>query len=94
MGMGIDKARKNHPPGAVDFGEASRVFLDPGILEGIGCFPDRDDFPRKAKNRRIGHDIEFAQCAATARADSRRRPEGEELADVEEKQSLRFAVLF
>ena len=94
MGVGIDKAGHHHPPGAVDCVETSLLFLDPGILERIGCFPYGDDLAAEAKNSRVGDDSEFAECAATARAGSRRRPDGEELTDVEEQQSFPFAVLF
>jgi hypothetical protein len=92
--MGIDKTGENHPPGAVDFAETALVFPDPGILEGIGCFPYRDDLAGEAKDSRIGDDSEFLESAATSRAGSRGSTDGEELTDVEEQQSLPFAVLF
>src|SRR5215831_12808471 len=94
MSMGIDKAGENHPPGAVDLAETALVFLNPRILEGIGCFPYGDDLAGERKNSRVGDDSKFAECGATARPSSRRRTDGEELADVEEQQSLPFTVLF
>jgi hypothetical protein len=92
--MGIHKAGQDDSTGAVDFGQAPRVFLDPGILESLARFPHGNNLAGNAKHSRVSDDAQFAECAAAARAGSSRHTHGKELANVEEHQSRLLIVLF
>jgi hypothetical protein len=80
--MRVDESRNHDFAATVYFVDSLFVLLDPGIMQCVFGFTDRNNFAPDREHSSIFDDAEFAERGTAARTVTGSRAEGEKLADV------------
>ena len=95
MSMRVHESRQDHLAGAIDLDNFFSILPDPGIAQRVFSLAGGDNFLAHAQNCAILDDAEFLQVGAAARAGiSGRRPQRQQLADVDQQQRTIDALYF
>jgi len=82
--MRVDKAGQNNLSLTVDLDDFLAILLEPGIAEGVFGPADGNDLATLAEHGSVFEDGEVLQIGATSQHMSVRKPQSQELADVDQ----------